>query len=168
MNNILDAIIINLATLGPFGKKFPAPGTVGSLIGFLIFGLLLLSAKFSISSIILASIPLILIGIPICTRAEIILEIEDPKSVIWDEFSTIPLVFLFFDESSLENSLIQSIGWLTLGFLLFRFFDIAKPLGIRKLQILPKGLGVMVDDIAAAIASATILWLIQTFPLSFF
>ena len=95
MNNILNAIVINLATLGPFGKKFPAPGTVGSLIGFLIFGLLLLSAKFSISSIILASIPLILIGIPICTRAEIILEIEDPKSVIWDEFSTIPLVFLF-------------------------------------------------------------------------
>ena len=38
------------------------------------------------------------------------------------------------------------------GFGLFRFFDIAKPLGIRRLQALPGGWGVVIDDLAAALA----------------
>lgn len=35
------------------------------------------------------------------------------------------------------------------GLLLFRFFDIAKPLGVRKAEKLPGGLGVMADDVLA-------------------
>lgn len=40
---------------------------------------------------------------------------------------------------------------------LFRFFDIFKPLGIRRLERLPRGIGMMADDILAAIYSAIIL-----------
>lgn len=43
---------------------------------------------------------------------------------------------------------------------LFRFFDIFKPLGIRSLERLPGGLGMMADDILAAIYSAVILGII--------
>ncbi len=40
---------------------------------------------------------------------------------------------------------------------LFRFFDIFKPLGIRKMERFPGGIGMMADDILAAIYSAVIL-----------
>jgi phosphatidylglycerophosphatase A len=44
---------------------------------------------------------------------------------------------------------------LTLGlaFVLFRFFDIVKPFGIRRSQVLPGGWGVVVDDVLAGIAT---------------
>lgn len=40
---------------------------------------------------------------------------------------------------------------------LFRFFDIFKPLGIRRLEALPRGFGMMADDVLAAIYSLIIL-----------
>ncbi len=50
-------------------------------------------------------------------------------------------------------------GWLVLliSFLLFRFFDIVKPAGIRKLEKLPGGIGIMADDVAAGIAANLLL-----------
>lgn len=48
--------------------------------------------------------------------------------------------------------------WLIIvSFALFRFFDIFKPLGIRKMENLPGGIGMMADDILAAIYSVVIL-----------
>ena len=44
-----------------------------------------------------------------------------------------------------------------LSLALFRFFDIFKPLGIRKLENLPGGIGMMADDVLAAIYSAVIV-----------
>jgi len=54
-----------------------------------------------------------------------------------------------------------------MGFILFRIFDIVKPIGIKKLQNLPNGMGVMIDDLAAALVSSLLLYVIKTFPLSF-
>lgn len=48
---------------------------------------------------------------------------------------------------------------LSLG--LFRFFDIYKPLGIRSLEKIPGGLGMMADDILAGIYSAAILFILN-------
>lgn len=50
-----------------------------------------------------------------------------------------------------------------LSLALFRFFDIFKPLGIRKLERLPRGLGMMGDDVLAAIYSAIIILTINYF-----
>jgi phosphatidylglycerophosphatase A len=46
---------------------------------------------------------------------------------------------------------------LLVGFAVFRCFDILKPLGIRKLQDLPGGWGVVLDDVAAALATCATL-----------
>jgi phosphatidylglycerophosphatase A len=46
------------------------------------------------------------------------------------------------------------------GLVLFRFFDIAKPLGVRKMEKLNGGLGVMMDDMLAGLYSNIILHLI--------
>ncbi|WP_375438219.1 phosphatidylglycerophosphatase A [uncultured Hymenobacter sp.] len=43
------------------------------------------------------------------------------------------------------------------GLVLFRFFDIAKPLFIRKMEKLPGGLGVMMDDVLAGIYANVLL-----------
>jgi phosphatidylglycerophosphatase A len=44
-----------------------------------------------------------------------------------------------------------------LGFALFRFFDIVKPLGIRQIQKLPRGWGVVLDDVLAGVYAALVL-----------
>lgn len=52
----------------------------------------------------------------------------------------------------------REVGWLAAGFFLFRFFDIAKPLGIGALQNLRGGFGVVADDVVAGLYS----WLVLT------
>lgn len=50
-------------------------------------------------------------------------------------------------------------GWISLltAFAIFRFFDIVKPLGIRKTEQLPGGIGVVSDDILAGIYTNLIM-----------
>lgn len=50
--------------------------------------------------------------------------------------------------------------WLVTGFVLFRFFDIAKPLYIRRMEVFKGGWGVMLDDILAGIYANIILQVI--------
>ena len=49
------------------------------------------------------------------------------------------------------------LGLMLAGFLLFRLFDIWKPLVIDKLQGLPGGWGIVLDDTAAALATCLTL-----------
>ena len=56
--------------------------------------------------------------------------------------------------------------WYALGaFVLFRLFDIFKPLGIRRMESLPGGIGVMMDDILSGVYGFIILivarWIIS-------
>ena len=157
-----------LATLGPIGKKCPAPGTFGSFAGVLAVLLLSWSTQLPLLTIGLLFIPLILIGIPICTKAEKSIGRSDPGEVIWDEFASIPLVYLGLPGSiSLVNPR-EMLVWLVVGFIYFRIFDIIKPLGIKRIQHIGKGLGVMIDDVLAAVYAAGLLHLTFTFSLSFF
>jgi phosphatidylglycerophosphatase A len=83
-----------------------------------------------------------LVGIPICRRSAELLGGEDPRAVAYDEVVTLPIVYF----------LVPSFSWQVLitGFVLHRMFDIAKPLGIRRLERLGGGLGIMSDDLLAA------------------
>jgi phosphatidylglycerophosphatase A len=69
---------------------------------------------------------------------------KDPSKVVIDEIAGMWITLLWVPA-----------GWLSviLGFILFRIFDIAKPLGIRSSEKLPGGWGVMADDILAGIYS---------------
>ncbi len=57
------------------------------------------------------------------------------------------------------------LPYIFIGFILFRFFDIAKPFYIRKSEALPGGWGVMIDDLLAGICSNLLLQLIAKFNL---
>ena len=70
----MNKIVVFVATLGPIGTKLPAPGTMGSLAGTILFAILTLGLGFSSLVIALFFILLFLLGIPICSRAEILLD----------------------------------------------------------------------------------------------
>lgn len=55
--------------------------------------------------------------------------------------------------------------YILLGLVLFRFFDILKPLYIRKMEELPGGLGVMADDVLAGVYANVILQLVIIFKI---
>ena len=77
-----------------------------------------------------------------------------------DEIVALPFCFSFTIWSIAKPS-IDSPVFLReaiTGFVLFRLFDIAKPPPIRQLQNLPGGIGVVIDDIAAALVAAVCLW----------
>ena len=44
--------------------------------------------------------------------------------------------------------------WLLIAFLLFRALDILKPFGIRRLEKMPGGIGIVADDLAAGLVTA--------------
>jgi phosphatidylglycerophosphatase A len=143
-----DWLIINVATLGPLGRKLPAPGTWGSLAGLLYFTVFFLRASFVEN--VIASVIGTLLAVGICGEAEVRLKQKDPGKVNLDEFTVMPLCFLGW--GSLGGS-VPVWAILLAGFALFRFFDILKPLGIARLQRLPGGWGVVMDDVGAALAA---------------
>ncbi len=154
-----ERIVIALATFGPIGKNLPAPGTFGSFAGLAVFWILLKNTQLNIATILAGFGFLALLAIPICGNAERILGKQDPGEIILDEFVAQPLVFLGVTWSfCLKPEISPQIPILAAGFILFRLFDILKPLGIRRLQFLPGGLGVVADDIGAAIATGLCLW----------
>ena len=165
----MDKLISCLATLGPIGRKLPAPGTFGSVTGLAVFGGLSATQMGDNPMIIHCSFAILaLLSISICGQAERILGKEDPHEVILDEFVAQPLVFIGTPLSFGQDSVLRNLLILACGFALFRFFDILKPIGISRLQKLSGGLGVVADDIAAASAAGLCLWcLSSTFPLSF-
>jgi len=140
-----------LATALGAGYSPIAPGTAGAIIGgvalYLFEAFNLISTTQTpiiyISLIVLTTI----VGIIVTDK----LESEwgkDPSKVVIDEVLGLWITMLFVPFSWLH---------LLIGFALFRFFDIAKPLGIRKLEKLQGGVGVMADDILAGIYSNIIL-----------
>ena len=55
----------------------------------------------------------------------------------------------------------DSILLILLSFLLFRFFDITKLLGINKIEKLNGSLGIILDDVFAGLYSLIIIYIIK-------
>lgn len=77
---------------------------------------------------------------------------KDPHKIVIDEYACL-LIPLYF--------IPQRILPLAITFVLFRIFDIIKPWPIRKLEDLPGGWGVMVDDLGAAIYTTVVILIIM-------
>ena len=84
---------------------------------------------------------------------------HDFGEIVWDEFVGAWIVLAY-----LPSALWQRWGMLPCylaAFLLFRLFDITKPPPIRQIdRRTPGGLGIMLDDVLAAIYALIPLWLI--------
>jgi phosphatidylglycerophosphatase A len=148
----LGTVLVPIATLGPVGRKLPAPGTWGSLAGLLYFRVFFSHA--SLLENLAASAMAAIVAAFICGVAEVRLGKTDPGEVILDEVVAMPLCFLGWP--MLVN---RWPIWAVLlaGFALFRLFDIWKPLGIHQLQRVRGGWGVVIDDTAAALVACGVL-----------
>ncbi|RMH62100.1 MAG: phosphatidylglycerophosphatase A [Calditrichaeota bacterium] len=78
---------------------------------------------------------------------------RDPGEIVMDEWAGQWMAFILTGH--------DSVMILLSGFLLFRIFDILKPLGINRLQQLPGGYGVVADDLLAGFYTAIILWVLS-------
>lgn len=86
----------------------------------------------------------------------------DPSPLVMDEFAGQGMAFIAIPFSGELN---YDITLLIIGFIFFRFFDIQKPLGVDKLQKLPGGWGILVDDLLggfyAFICLRTLIYILE-------
>lgn len=143
---------LNATVLGAGYSPF-APGTMGALVGVLILFLikwLQADLQYFTWGLLLATLIFTVLGVWSTNE----LESEwgkDPSKVVVDELIGVWIAVLWIPVET---------QWLILGFILFRFFDITKPLGIRKLEELKGGWGVMLDDVGAGIYANIVLQII--------
>jgi phosphatidylglycerophosphatase A len=148
-----------LATGLGSGLSPVAPGTAGSVVGIAAALLISHALDSSYGSILAVSVGLLMSGLavgavgvavsgPVCRE----LGAEDPGCIVIDEIAgqilataAIPLLPTAAPD--------RAAGSWIFAFLLFRFFDVAKPGPIRRTQELPGGWGVVADDLAAGVAA---------------
>jgi phosphatidylglycerophosphatase A len=121
-----------------------APGTCGSLVGIVAAWWLLdlpLPWRIGVVLVVIGA------GIWICGESARRLERHDDQRIVLDEIAGVLLTALAVPE--------KSLFWLALVFVFFRVFDIAKPWPIRDVDhSLKGGLGIMLDDLIAAVFAA--------------
>lgn len=167
-SSAIDYLALAIATCGV--GYFPiAPGTVGSMVGVLLFLALgnLFDAMFQTSlapilpdgKTIVIQFGLMLVailavtfgGIWAATRTERRLQRKDPSIVVIDEVAGQMVALL-------PLMIWLPTWWNVLAaFILFRLFDIWKPYPVRRLEGLNGGLGIMADDLGAGVYAAIIM-----------
>ena len=98
---------------------------------------------------IVLALTFVVAGIWICDVSARRIGVHDHPGIVWDEIAAMYLVLLVTP---------QAVWAWALAFGLFRLFDILKPWPIRDLDHrLGGGLGIMLDDLVAALYAALIL-----------
>lgn len=127
-----------------------SPGTYGTLWGVLLF---YLGRNLSWPAFAIGTALFTLFAVFISHAAEQVSEKHDSSSIVIDEIAGY-LVTVIFVPFSLKT--------LVLAFLLFRFFDIAKPWPIRYIdKKWGGGWGVVMDDVLAGVIANLCLQLIM-------
>jgi phosphatidylglycerophosphatase A len=163
-----------VATACGLGYLPKAPGTWGSLAGVFIFALIQFyipldtqpgmhlglgeRIRWAVSTAVPIAIAIAAVGVWGSNRAAQLRGKKDPQFVVIDEVSGQHLTYLLA---------LAPVNWkyLLLGFILFRAFDIWKPVPARQAESLPGGWGIMADDWIAGIYAATGLWIARAFGL---
>ena len=141
----MTRLAVWFATAGPAGYAPIAPGTFGSAVGVLIY---LGTSRLSLQQQLLIIIAVTLAGIWAADVAARHFGKGDPSHVVIDEVAGQLLTFAGL-----------AISWpgIIAGFLLFRLLDIIKPWPARQLEGLHGGLGIMADDLMAAVYANLLL-----------
>src|ERR1700721_3139867 len=135
-----------LATFFGAGLLKPGPGTYGSVAALALWfaaahAIHPAPAQLAIATAI-AALLATLIGIPAATIVARESGREDPGHVVIDEVAG-QLIALIAIPADWRHA--------ALSLILFRLFDIFKPPPIRRLERLPAGTGIMLDDVAAGL-----------------
>ena len=136
----MRAFGVFIATGGYAGYVPVAPGTAGSLVGLGVHALVRWSGGCRLEVLVVSMI--VVVGIWSASVGERHFGREDPGYIVIDEVAGMLVTLLWLP-----------VTWLgaLVGFLAFRVFDIFKPFPARSAERLPRGWGVMVDDLVAAV-----------------
>jgi len=139
---------VNFIALGAgTGLSPKAPGTVGTLVGI---PLLLLMPQSLPAYLLIVAIAFAL-GVYVCGECARDIGVHDHGGIVWDEVVGYLITMIMLP---------RTLGWIVAGFLVFRFFDILKPWPIRVVdQRVHGGLGIMADDVLAAVFALVVLQL---------
>lgn len=144
-----------IATACGFGFFPYGPGTMGAVFAILIWLPLFLWCPYDVW--VGVTIGLTLLFTAVGAWSSGIAEDfwgEDPSRVVIDEVVGMWITLLAVP--------CHAAWWQpVVAFILFRFYDIAKPLGVRQMEKLPGGIGIMADDVLAGIYGAITLIIIN-------
>jgi phosphatidylglycerophosphatase A len=140
---LLSKVISTFFGLGYFPV---APGTITSLAVILAYKFYLYQLSWPLYLLILFL--LFLVGVCTSTKFSAESNKKDPRKIVIDEACGQLLVLFRMSEA-----------WFPVlaSFILFRVFDIVKPYPIKKVEALPAGWGIMMDDVVAAIYAGVII-----------
>jgi phosphatidylglycerophosphatase A len=125
-----------------------APGTFGTLLGWLSFNLLATQVHSLLVWIVLL-LASFAVGVWACEITGRDLGVADHGGMVWDEILAIWIVLLLVP---------ATFAWQLAAFVAFRFFDILKPLPIKTFErAFKNGFGVMGDDLIAAFYALLVL-----------
>ena len=153
-----------LSTFFGAGYLKPGPGTYASTFTVLLWfaaASLFAPSRLTLSiATVIAALLITSAGIPASTitareSSRLGLSGEDPGFVVIDEVAG-QAIALLFSPADWRHGLIALI--------LFRLFDITKPFPIRRLENLPEGWGIVLDDVVAGlyalgVASLLRIWI---------
>jgi phosphatidylglycerophosphatase A len=143
-----------IATFFGIGHVQPGSGTWASAVTVLLWwgASHWLPADWLVPAAVVISALVTLAGIPPSTVVARESGIEDPGFVVIDEVAGQMIALIAIP-----------VNWkyMLAGFILFRSFDIVKPFPLRRLEELPGGTGIMMDDVGAGLYSLALLqiWL---------
>jgi len=145
-------IVLFLASGCGVGYLPYCPGTFGTVVAVPVslFVNRIAVANPWLSAVVLAALSSIAIWL--AGQAARLLGTKDPQVIVIDEIAGFVLA----------NFLTGSWTALIIAFGLFRFFDIAKPFPAGKLEMLPGGSGIVLDDMCAGLYSFMILRLLSS------
>jgi phosphatidylglycerophosphatase A len=131
---------------------FPwGPGTAGSLAGLVIAVILERYLGLGRPALLVLIAVLLWPAIWASTRTARLLNREDPGLVVVDE--------VLGQWVTLLGAAGRNWKVFVTGFILFRLFDIWKPWPVRNFEKLPDGTGIVMDDLAAGLYAALILYI---------
>jgi phosphatidylglycerophosphatase A len=144
-----------IATCAHVGYAPVAPGTFGSAVGLVVYYLVRRQASTAVE---LGAIAVILVvGLWSATEAEHHFGGIDPGPVVIDEVIGM-LITLALHPVNVAGAIV--------GFFIFRVLDVVKPWPARRLELLPGGFGVVLDDVMAGVYGNLLMWgLLRLLPL---
>jgi len=153
---LLDRILTT--SLGA-GYSPVAPGTMGAVVGtlFWLAGYYCLGFGTLQGVTAVCVIVFTLLSIRPIDRLETVWG-PDPSRVVIDETVGVWICLLAVPADATG---LTSWGYVLAAFALFRLFDIFKPFGIRRMEQLPGGWGVMMDDVMAGCWGAIIMFMMK-------
>ena len=138
-----------IATCWRVGYISYAPGTAGSVVGWILYCLIPADPLIKLAACLIVTAG----GVFSSGVAARQLGEEDPREIVIDEVAGMMIALLW-----LPHNFILHLS----AFFLFRFFDIFKPGFIRKAEDLPGGWGIMMDDVCAGLVTNLILFSVLT------